>query len=539
MLPGGSYMLYGQSNRKFYDLGVIPPEMLRHGMTETMETVLPIYSNKTDTGYEVCLSYTMRPYYFVVTLTEEDGYLTRTGIEDTEADDVVKNPSYEEVTVTVDSLAELFEYHTRHIISDDLFAFYSELIGNTSPIPEFNTVKISDFEIRFTVPVQDMTTYFTFTVESSGLDTLPPGKYYREVMEALEIVMIDPDEAKEDPFGDVEEVKKLRTFITGTYIWNTPTYGEGLSYPGIHNYICRYHGDSGSLPYEDYKRIAANEFGVTNFYELGTMGFVLEDGTIYEGGIVGRWNGYVTDVLTEEDTTTVVMQFYTDINSLLKSYKVGYKFGRDGKWLGYEILENSDYEPFGLHFSADKAAGLTDPQAEEFMPYYDAAHRVIKWFSGNGSFGAAADNIIEFFGYDYIDVSNYNVFVSNGITDPESMRDYLSSIFTEKMTDELMAKCADENYVPAEGERNLPMFLFRDGKVHIIAAAGSYRQHAEPEFSMIEVTEEEAILASRVYRIQYNNLLGDYVKSDIGELYYFKFRNVGGTWLCDEFPVFW
>lgn len=539
MLPGGSYMLYGQSGRKFYDLGLIVPEMIRHGAAEIMNTVLPIYANKTETGYEVCLSYTMRPYYFIVKLDEENGALTRTGIEDMEKDDVVKNPSYKEVTVTVDSLAELSEYHARHIISDRLFSFYSEFIGNTSPIPELNTVKISDFEIRFTVPVQDMTTYFTFTVESSGLDTLPPGKYYREVMEALEIVLIDPEEVNEDPFGDVEEVKKLRTFISGTYIWNTPIYGEGLSYPGIHNYICRYHGDSGSLPYEDYKRIAADEFGVTNFYELGTMGFILEDGTIYEGGIGGTWNGEIADVLTEGNTTTVVMQFYADVNSLLKSYKVGYRFGRDGKWLGYEILENSDYKPFGLHFSADKASGKTDPQVERFMPYYDAAHNVMTWFTGHGSFGAAAEDLRKFFGYDYIDISNYNVFVSNGITDPESMREYLGSIFTEKMTEELMTKCADESYVPEEGERNLPVFLFRDGKVYIIAAAGSSRLYAEPEFSMNKVTEEEAILASRVYRIRYDALLGDYVTSDIGDLYFFRFRKAGDTWLCDEFPVFW
>ena len=55
------------------------------------------------------------------------------------------------------------------------------------------------------------------------------------------------------------------------------------------------------------------------------------------------------------------------------------------------------------------------------------------WFSGHGSFGAAAEDLREFFGCDYIDVSNYDVFVSNGITDPESMRNYLRTIFTERM----------------------------------------------------------------------------------------------------------
>ena len=119
------------------------------------------------------------------------------------------------------------------------------------------------------------------------------------------------------------------------------------------------------------------------------------------------------------------------------------------------------------------------------------------------------------------------------------MQEYLGSIFTERMTEELMTKCADESYVPEEGERNLPVFLFRDGKVYIIAAAGSSRLYAEPEFSMNKVTEEEAILASRIYRIRYDALLGDYVTSDIGDLYFFRFRKAGDTWLCDEFPVFW
>ena len=122
MLPGGSYMLYGQSERKFYELGLIVPEMLRHGMTETMETVLPVYADRTENGYEVCMSYvmygTMYPYYFLVKFNEENGFLKRTEIVDIEAEDALRNPAYEEVTVTVNSLAELSEYHARHMISD-------------------------------------------------------------------------------------------------------------------------------------------------------------------------------------------------------------------------------------------------------------------------------------------------------------------------------------------------------------------------------------------------------------------------------------
>lgn len=543
MLPGGSYMLYGQSERKFYDLGLIVPEMLRHGMTETMETVLPVYADRTEDGYEVCLSYvmyeTMYPYYFLVKFKEENSFLKRTEIVDIEAEAVLRNPAYKEVTVTIDSLAELSEYHARHIISDNLYAFYSEFIGNGSRIPEINTVKISDFEIRFTVPVQDSTTYFTFTVESSELDTLPPGEYYREVTDLREVLMKDPNVLDErNEFADVPEVKKLFDFISGTYLWNTPTYGEGLTYPGIHNYICRYYGGiGGTLLYEDYKHIATAEFGVTDFYELGTMGLLLEDGRIGEGSAGGSWNGDITDVLTEGDITTVVMQFYADVNSLLKSYKIGYRFGSDGKWLGYEILETSAYEPFGLSFIADKSLGLTDPQTEEFMPCYDAAERVVRWFTVYSSFGvpANAETVRVFFGYEYIDVSNSNVFVSNGITDLASMREYLSTIFTEKMTEELMAKCTDDTVW--EGEY-LPVFVFRDGKVYYIAAAGSRRSYTQPEFSIIEMTEEEAVMAIRMYEIRYDILIGNYVKSDISELHFFKFKNVGGTWLCDEFPAF-
>ena len=107
------------------------------------------------------------------------------------------------------------------------------------------------------------------------------------------------------------------------------------------------------------------------------------------------------------------------------------------------------------------------------------------------------------------------------------------------MTGELMKKCADESYAPAEGERSLPVFLFIDGKTWIIASAGEPRAYDTPVFSMNTVTENEAVMALTIHRMRYDYLLGRYITSEVGDLYSIRFEKSGDIWLCDEFPVFW
>ncbi len=248
------------------------------------------------------------------------------------------------------TLAGLETYRSRGVISEAVYEFYFNLLSGQSAIPEYNTLVIEDYTIRPTD--DDRTTEFQFTVKESGMDTLPAGEYHWTVKDLLE-VSVTNRRADDEEFHAIPEVKKLCAFLSGTYIYNTPTYGKGYEYPGMHNYICNYYSDVFSLEPEEYKRIAQEEFGVTDFTPMDLETWTLDDGLIHAGGIGGSWFGDVEDVMEDDTTVTVVMQFYADCNYLLKSHKIAYFFGTDGTWQGYRILELSDREPCGLHYVTD------------------------------------------------------------------------------------------------------------------------------------------------------------------------------------------
>ncbi|MBQ8332873.1 MAG: hypothetical protein IJX93_03775, partial [Clostridia bacterium] len=259
----------------------------------------------------------------------------------------------------------------------------------------------------------ERTTDFQFTVKESGMDTLPAGEYQWNVSDLREVMVLNRS-SDDDAFFTIPEVKKLFAFISGTYIYSTPTYGEGYEYPGIHNYICNYYSDISALEPEEYKRIAREEFGVTDFTPLDLETWTLDDGLIHAGGIGGSWFGEVEDVTEDDTTVTVVLQLYADCNYLLKSHRIAYRFGKDGKWLGYQILVRSVYEPDGLHSVADSAQSeeYFDPDAlwqtfvtDVLAPYQDyIVSTEFLDLDGNGidelivyDWGASANTGIEIF----------------------------------------------------------------------------------------------------------------------------------------------
>ncbi len=255
-------------------------------------------------------------------------------------------------TVSVSSLADLKTYADRGIISEQLYGFYHDLISGESDIPEYNTVKISRFRITFASPLTEHNTRFNFIVDQSGMDTLPTGQYAWTVKDIVEPIVPERETAP-NAFWDTTESHNLWIFLNASHIWNTPTYGQGGTYPGMHNYICRAYGNrtGGIISWDDYKRIAAEEFGVTEFDSLNMYGMMQPDGTLVAGDIGGGWRGDCVDITETEDGTVVTVQFYADVNRLLNSHKVAYTFGTDGRWLGYDILEKSAYEPYGLYFA--------------------------------------------------------------------------------------------------------------------------------------------------------------------------------------------
>lgn len=253
--------------------------------------------------------------------------------------------------VVVTSLEELKPYRENGVISEKHYSFYYDLLSGESDVPAYNTIEITDFTIQFTVPLQDKTTQFDFVVTASGVDTLLPGVYSWHVWDGI----VD-DREPESPIEqvmDIPFVKQVHDYVNISGAWNTPVYGETALHGAIQNYICYRYGEEYEVSKEVFVRVLADEFGITDrdSVEQYIEPWILEDGCItMTGAQRNGWRGYVVSVEEREETNTVVFQYYGDINCLLKSHRVQYFLSKDGKWLGYTVLEESVYAPVGLHF---------------------------------------------------------------------------------------------------------------------------------------------------------------------------------------------
>ena len=266
-------------------------------------------------------------------------------------------------THTATSLAEIKSAYDRGLISETAYQFFYDLLsGKSVSFPEYNSVIIPDFALTFTDTREDLYMTFDFTVSESGLDTLPPGSYSKQVVDGACCWMNDFEPVEEthewgnDPALS-EAVDMVKTFIRSTFIWNCPTYGEGTTYPGMHNYLCNYYGRGIRLTLDEYKRLAADKFGCTDFDALGVDAFTYErDGVTYiqsgEYGDQSCWEVVSAD--RDGDEVMVTVQFWAECNALIRSHKITYTLTTDGKWLGYEIIEKSEYEPFGIRYIADE-----------------------------------------------------------------------------------------------------------------------------------------------------------------------------------------
>ena len=115
----------------------------------------------------------------------------------------------------------------------------------------------------------------------------------------------------------------------------------------------RYGYEPGAVSADDMKKYAEELFGCDDLTEFcSDTGYA--DGVYTHGKSGGVWStGEVFAVWGEGDEMMVTMQFYHDVNRIVKSHLVTYTF-KSGKWMGYEMIEKSDYEPWGLGFEADE-----------------------------------------------------------------------------------------------------------------------------------------------------------------------------------------
>ncbi|MBQ8400690.1 MAG: hypothetical protein IJX14_02055 [Clostridia bacterium] len=312
---------------------------------------------ETESVYSLYLSvFRGRDFYLRYTITaEEDGYTVSAPLE-TEYLTLVEIGAVDTKLYTAATLEEIRQYTDQGVWKEQVYDFLWNLLSGESGIPEYNTVKITDSKLTFAIPLEPIySIWWDFTVTESGLDTLPPGTYHMMIRDIIDCFLVEPMSSEPMPAEDVyEEERMISRFIAATYIWNTPIYGEGTEYPGMHNYLCEYYGN-GSIPAEEYVRLAKEKFGAEIRLEDVPMLYE-EDGVLMTtaGGIGGNFSFTTIGSIREPDMTHVTVQFYADCNSLLPSHTIVYHITEDGVFHGYDILKESPYPPYGLRY-------LTDP----------------------------------------------------------------------------------------------------------------------------------------------------------------------------------
>ena len=273
-----------------------------------------------------------------------------------ETDEHEEEALIEEGEVTVTSLDELKRYVDAGLFPEDRYDFFNRFLTEGWEFPEVNEdVTIDEYSFTFDLPHKwDNETEFRFHVAESKLETLPVGDYVRLLGEGMMYnYLSDPENppiVMPQEIADNEYVRRVVAFLGITGEWRTQQYGAPVDIRLITDYItARYCGEDYSMSYEDYLSKAQAEFGIEGIThdQLGAF-YSEEDGRIHVLGHGGAVRNYKVLGLTEENGNTVVtVQYMADMYGFVKSHKVAYTFSEDGKWISYEILEESKYEPFG------------------------------------------------------------------------------------------------------------------------------------------------------------------------------------------------
>lgn len=263
----------------------------------------------------------------------------------------------------ITSLADWDKLNADGAYSDDMRAFFGRFLGeNTTGIAEFDTVQISDYRIARLEPEDGSsigTLSFTFTVDSSGLDTLPPGTYETLVEELRDPMMTFlGDDPRDAAYPAAEEgcescSETYYALLTSCYVWNYPAYGawneENFYWLPV-NYIVDRYGNSAVMAEDTFADLAERLFGFPRSL-VGKISTADEDGRrwVYAGSLGGGFYAVLAAHRIETDGRHVLtVQYFADDNHFVPSVRVEYAFGTDGEIYGTTVVGDSPYEPCGV-----------------------------------------------------------------------------------------------------------------------------------------------------------------------------------------------
>lgn len=264
----------------------------------------------------------------------------------------------------ITSFADWDKLNADGTYSDRMRAFLGRFLGeNTTGIAEFDTVQISDYRIARLEPEDGSsigTLSFTFTVDSSGLDTLPPGRYETVVEELRDMAMTflgdDPRDAVYPANGESCDscAETYSELLASCYIWHYPAYGAwNAENCGVFpvNYIVDRYGNHDKMAEDTFADLAERLFGFPREL-VGRFSTTDENGRrwVYSGGLGGIFYAVRAAHRIETDGRHVLtVQYFADDNHFVPSVRVEYAFGTDGEIYGTTVVGDSPYKPYGVN----------------------------------------------------------------------------------------------------------------------------------------------------------------------------------------------
>ena len=263
----------------------------------------------------------------------------------------------------ITSFADWDKLNADGTYSDRMRAFLGRFLGeNTTGIAEFDTVQISDYRIARLEPEDGSsigTLSFTFTVDSSGLDTLPPGRYETVVEELRDLAMTflgdDPRDAVYPANGESCDscAETYSELLASCYIWHYPAYGAwNAENCGVFpvNYIVDRYGNHDKMAEDTFADLAERLFGFPREL-VPALSTADADGSrwVYVGSLGGGFDAVRAAHRIETDGRHVLtVQYFADDNDFVPSVRVEYAFGTDGEIYGTTVVGDSPYEPCGV-----------------------------------------------------------------------------------------------------------------------------------------------------------------------------------------------
>ena len=258
--------------------------------------------------------------------------------------------------ITIRSLEEWYKFNFDGSYTDNCKNFLTMIINGTSAFSEFESVKLSEFEIIRDEKAYGYDLAFNFTVTESNLDSLPIGSYNTIVKDSIDCYIIFNDAS---PLSINEGIRysssasnAINDWLNSTYSWSVPEKENltGAMQLRCLNYFINRYSDGKKIANYKFKELVNEKLNAEINEDFFSELFVVENRELYikKNPINGNTSFSIVSENTNDGITTVIVQFFADCNKFIKSDVVEYKVGNKDQILGCERILVSEYPPYGV-----------------------------------------------------------------------------------------------------------------------------------------------------------------------------------------------